>query len=215
MSYAGNMKFNRSNLSIITLMILHLVGIIGTLYPPTSSMTIALTPINLLISTLLLMINGSHHQKAWLFLILAFLIGMAVEILGIQTGFPFGAYTYGDVLGPKLLGVPYVIGFNWFMLTYATGVVSNTTSSNILIRSLMGATMMVLLDLMIEPVAITLDYWQWESVNIPISNYISWWVIAFVLHMAFQKWLRSEKNSIAIWLVISQMIYFGTIILFY
>ena len=28
--------------------------------------------------------------------------GLAIEILGVHTGFPFGAYAYSDALGPRL-----------------------------------------------------------------------------------------------------------------
>ena len=45
---------------------------------------------------------------------------------------------------------------------------------------------MVLLDIMIEPVAIELDFWQWEGGNIPLQNYLMWFIVAL-----FMNWIIS------------------------
>ena len=36
-----------------------------------------------------------------------------------------------------------------------------------------------------DPVAIRLDYWSWEAVDVPIQNYAAWWVIAFVISISY------------------------------
>ena len=48
-------------------------------------------------------------------------IGLAVEAVGTSTGYPFGAYSYADSLGPKLLGVPIVVPLAWTMMSYPVG----------------------------------------------------------------------------------------------
>ena len=35
--------------------------------------------------------------------------GLAAEVLGVRTGFPFGEYAYTDALQPQVLGVPVVV----------------------------------------------------------------------------------------------------------
>ena len=40
-------------------------------------------------------------------------LARTAEAVGVRTGAIFGAYSYGDVLGARLLAVPPVIGFNW------------------------------------------------------------------------------------------------------
>lgn len=44
--------------------------------------------------------------------------GFTAEAIGVRTGLPFGAYSYTDMLGPRLLGVPVVIPLAWVALAY-------------------------------------------------------------------------------------------------
>ena len=41
---------------------------------------------------------------------------------------------------------------------------------------------MVGLDFLIEPVAISLDFWSWQGGQIPLQNYIMWFLISLVMH---------------------------------
>lgn len=203
----------KKNLPIYIVIILHTVGIIGSNIPATSSLTISLTPANLLISSLLLIIH-SKNKKVYLFLLFAFVIGMAIEIIGVKTGWPFGEYTYGTVLGPKLMDVPLTIGFNWFMLSYSLGVIANQLVKNSLPSAVLGATFMVGMDFLIEPVAIKLGYWNWAAIDIPVSNYIAWWFISLVILTIFNWLLKQEKNNLTIPLIFSQLAYFVCILIF-
>ena len=68
--------------------------------------------------------------------------------------------------------------------------------------------MMVTLDLLIEPVAIRYDFWQWAGSDIPLRNYLSWYLISFFLHVIFQKLDFSKNNPLAIKLLIIEMAFF-------
>jgi uncharacterized membrane protein len=58
-------------------------------------------------------------RAAWIFLALAAALGGFAEATGSTLGWFFGDhYTYTDVLGPRLLGVPWVIPLMWFGLCY-------------------------------------------------------------------------------------------------
>ena len=59
------------------------------------------------------------------FFIFAFSIGFLVEVIGVNYGIIFGNYTYGKVLGFKVLNVPLMIGVNWFFLSIACGGISD------------------------------------------------------------------------------------------
>ena len=86
--------------------------------------------------------------------ILAFTLGMLVEILGVNYGLIFGSYSYGENLGVKILGVPVLIGANWVMLSFITGAMGDALfRNNKLLAAISGAVLMVLIDLVIEPVA--------------------------------------------------------------
>ena len=65
--------------------------------------------------------------------LLGFLTGMITEILGVQWGWIFGNYQYGDALGYKVLGVPLLIGVNWALLTIITGAIAQQFYQNLFI----------------------------------------------------------------------------------
>jgi putative membrane protein len=203
----------KKNLSIYIIIILHVIGIIGSIIPATSSMTISLTPANLLISSFLLIIQTTD-KKAYLFFIVAFTIGMVIEIIGVKTGWPFGEYSYGQVLGVKFMGVPLTIGVNWLMLSYSIGVITRRLIANSVLAVIAGATFMVGVDLLIEPVAIKLGYWSWAAVEIPFSNYAAWWIISLLILTIFNLLLHTEKNKLTLPLIFSQLVYFTCILIF-
>ncbi|MFX9038840.1 carotenoid biosynthesis protein, partial [Acinetobacter baumannii] len=61
---------------------------------------IDLTPLNLSLMFLLLLINQKKINVQFiLFLCIAVLTGLMAEIIGVQTHFLFGNYAYGSVLG--------------------------------------------------------------------------------------------------------------------
>lgn len=138
---------------------------------------------------------GRHGALAAL-LILG--ISWAVEHLGVLTGFPFGTYSYTDVLIPKIFGiVPLAIPFAWLLVVpAAVGVTerllgvgnkaAQSARSAWLSRVLGAASFALLLDVTIEPVAVHISgYWIWNDgggyYGVPNSNFIAWWVTSVLL----------------------------------
>jgi len=72
-------------------------------------------------------------------------------------------------------------------LLYATNAISKTIQVNFLIRIAIAAMLMTVLDLFIEPVAIQLNFWTWSIGDIPMSNYISWFVISALISLPWQR----------------------------
>src|SRR5690554_2414507 len=101
---------NKSLVLILVLMIFYLVGIIGL----TSSYRDDFLPLsfmNLLISFVVLLFALKNHSlRFYLFVVIAFSIGMIAEWIGIHTGYLFGDYEYGASLGPLWYQVPFIIG---------------------------------------------------------------------------------------------------------
>ena len=50
---------------------------------------------------------------------------MIAETIGVNFGILFGDYEYGENLGFKIFGVPFLIGINWIVLTFITGSLSS------------------------------------------------------------------------------------------
>ncbi len=191
--------------------ILHLVGIAGFSIEATQVLFQWLTPFNLLISLgLLLWLHPGWNYQFVLLSIIVGLLGYLIEVAGVNTGRIFGDYTYGETLGFKLWNTPLMIGANWLMMIYYTSAIAKRITGVRILQIVLGATLMVLMDLLIEPVAITFDYWTWSGVNVPIQNYIGWFVSALLLHTVYTS-VENRKNSAAPYLAIAQLIFFAVL----
>lgn len=219
-------RISKYQAATATAVFFHLIGITGILFFDRSYF-VGATAFNLLLTfALIIWTQPSKNISFFIFLALCFITGMAVEIAGVNTGMLFGDYHYGNVLGPKLAGVPLIIGINWFIIIYCCGISIHSLLTKILekapivagkqtntIRALSimvdGATMAVFFDWVMEPVAVKLGYWQWlGNGNIPFFNYICWFGVSVVLLGAFH-WLPfSKNNKFAINLLLIQLMFF-------
>ncbi|GAC1370887.1 MAG: carotenoid biosynthesis protein [Ktedonobacteraceae bacterium] len=120
-------------------------------------------------------------------------LSYGVEALGVTTGFPFGSYRYTGILFPSLpASVPLAVMFAWILVVFGSyGVVRRERTARRvfgLLDALLAAALAALLDLAIEPVAAYVEhYWQWfkpgqfNYYGVPLANFASWFVVAFVL----------------------------------
>jgi putative membrane protein len=143
------------------------------------------------------------------FCIFLFTAGFAVEMIGVQTGKIFGPYYYGYALGFKLKHVPIVIGINWVMLTLATQIIAQKFSNKLYITASIGATLMVLLDMLIEPVASKYQFWHWHNDTIPVQNFVAWFVISFFFHGLGSVMKFEKENTMAVFVFSLQLIFFA------
>ena len=203
------LKDKKLFISTIILIVFHVVGIIGLKSSYYSSF-IQISSFTLLVSFILLLINHKQYNNSfYLFLIVSYIINYSVELFGVKTGILFGNYSYGNSLGIKLFDVPLIIGINWFILVYSVGCICHTINVHFIFKSIIGALMLVLLDILIEPVAIQLDFWTWEQNVIPIRNYVGWFITAFVLLILFNKFEFNKNNPLAKALYIIQLVFFA------
>ena len=192
------------------LLIFYSVGLVG-LFSDSRAYFLSLSFFNLALSFgILLFARVQHNLKFYLFLLFAFFFGMSAEWLGVHTGFLFGDYFYGESLGVKWFGVPIIIGINWIMLTMISASIMQLTKIHWFLKALGGTLFMVLLDILIEPVAINSDYWHWNG-EIPISNFFGWIIIAFVLQTLYFAFKLAEPNKVGISLYIIQVCFFLTL----
>jgi putative membrane protein len=140
---------------------------------------------------------------------LIFFIGMVSEILGVNYGLIFGDYVYLDNLGVKILGVPVLIGVNWIILTFITGSLSSFIFKNKYVSILMGAILMIGLDLLIEPVAPLLGFWIFDLQKVPLQNYLGWFVIGMITQALFQFKIAEKELTFSTHLLIINAIFFA------
>jgi uncharacterized membrane protein len=213
--------------TLLTLM--YLVGIIGLLLPVTQPFFKSLSPLNLWLSSALLLSFHRDFNKSFIIIaVMIFFSSLIIEMLGVHTGVIFGKYWYGQTLGTQVLNVPLVIGANWLLLIYCSSITTQTfvrmiikklpvkfQSVRLLLSAFCSALLMVILDLLIEPVAIRLDFWHWQNEQIPTQNYLTWFLLSFFLSYIFLKGKFLKNNPLAFLLLFLQFSFFLIINLFF
>lgn len=199
-----------AKISVGLIWLFHFSGLLGILFID-RELFLETTPINLFITFLLLFVNlPEMNRGVAIAASVAFVVGMGVELLGVNYGLIFGQYVYGNNLGVKLGGVPLLIGANWVMLTFITGAVGAVFfKRSAFWAAVLGALLMVLLDLVIEPVAPKFDYWEFAEVTAPLSNYIGWFLVAFPIQWIYQTKVRTKDRVFSFHLVLIQFLFFG------
>jgi putative membrane protein len=168
------------------------------------------TPLNLLLMFgLLLLIYPLNNSKRLLLTLTFLLAGILVEWLGVNYGLLFGNYSYGQNLGPKIGGVPLIIGVNWALLVWITGAISNRVMLTWPGRMLMGALLMLGLDFLMEVSAPVFDFWEFSGGKAPFSNYVGWFVVALALHGLYQYFKMDGNGRFSLHLFLAQVVFFG------
>ena len=181
--------------------IFFLVGVAGHVYTPTFPLMMTLTPFVLLVFGLGSMafpvaeIKKRGQLKIFLIWgVLTYGLTFALEAIGSATGLIFGAYWYEETLGFSFLGVPLVIGFNWTLIVLALSAFLSEKIPNIFLSALATGIGAMVFDYIMEPIAIAFNYWEWEGGDIPIQNYIAWFIIATVFSI-FYRLCKIELRS--------------------
>lgn len=203
-----NSKINLTAISVFTVWLFVVSALIGIALG-FEDWFIPKTPLNLLVGFGLLYLNLDFStKKSKLAFFIAFAVGMLVEILGVATGKIFGVYHYGDNMGIKLMGVPYMIGLYWAVLVSATSMMTRKISSSPWIVSIFGASAMVILDIFMEVMAGRFDFWHFADQIVPLQNYVTWFLVSYALHVIAFYWIP-DKGRIYSWhLYLSQMAFF-------
>jgi len=131
----------------------------------------------------------------------AFVVGFAFEAAGVATGLVFGRYAYGPVLGPKLFGVPLVIGLNWPLVVLGAVTLAMRFVDNAPAAAVVAGALSAGFDRVLEPFAVSAGYWAWQSDSIPVQNSVAWFLIASLIAWAFtwrRLFVRSPLPSVAI-----------------
>jgi putative membrane protein len=200
---------SKENILILFLVIFYTVGTVGILLPEYRDTLLPLSPLNLIISfSALLLSRKNNFLPFLLMLLLCFIVGIAVELIGTKTGLLFGVYAYGENLGLKFMGVPWIIGLNWGILIVSTASLMQRLKTSRFVKAVLAALLMTALDVLIEPVAIESDFWSWKSGEIPIYNYICWFFIAFSLQWFNFNSKAVESNKVANSLFIIMTLFF-------
>jgi uncharacterized membrane protein len=122
-------------------------------------------------------------------LVLVVAVAVAFEAVGLATGFPYGSYTYGEALGPTLLGVPLLVPLAWLMMAWPSWVVAARLTARRSARIALGAGVFAIWDVVLDPQMVQAGYWNWADPTpglpgidtVPLTNLAGWLLAGLVL----------------------------------
>ena len=204
------MKANKKNISIFIIWLVHISGLLGMVFYDLDFFA-GYTSINLFLMSIILFANIKLNNKNQIFsLLLIFLIGMFSEYIGVNYGLIFGEYIYGNNLGFKLFGVPFLIGLNWVILTViCANIASILIKNNSIIQIIiLGTLLMLLMDFVMEPIAPKLDLWKFKNLVVPTSNYIGWLIISILTQTIYNIQFKEKEVKLSFNLYTAIFIFF-------
>jgi len=150
-----------------------------------------------LLSFLIISVLNRGTARTFILLILGFVIAYLSEWSSIHWGFPYGdyLYIYSAMSGELVLGgVPLWDSISYVFLAYA----SYETVSYLgwKPKILLSALLMMLADVVIDPIAVRGDQWFLGKVffypeggiyfGVPISNFAGWFVVGFAILQSYE-----------------------------
>ena len=134
---------------------------------------------------------------------IALITTIIVEIIGVKTGIPFGTYEYDPArLGPTVFQVPLLIPLAWFMMLYPSWLVVNHLVKAKIPAVLLSSLLMASWDLYLDPQMVNEGYWTWfisgaPSQEIPISNFVGWFITAAIIFTLVSKFVGEPKSDVS------------------
>jgi putative membrane protein len=141
---------------------------------------------------LLFSFQSGRSASFWSFCITVAVLGFTAEVIGVHLGWFFGHYLLRRYAGLQAVRRAAGHRLNWLILTYACGILAATCPARAAAHH-PGGPAHAGLDMCIEPVASTYDFWHWTANVIPFQNFRDWFILACVLQMLFNG--RISKKS--------------------
>ena len=210
-------KQNIDKIVQIIIPVFYTVGLAGFLIPLSYPYFEKLIPLVLILSFILLVIyhpKQSSYRLSILVFTGIYISGLIVEMIGVNTGIIFGEYSYGPNLGLKILNTPVIIGLNWLILVYTTSSLFEKINIHANYKILLASVSMLAYDIVLEQVAPFTGMWNWHEGNIPVRNYMAWFVIALIFHTLLKTVGIKTENAVSKNLFISQFVFFLILAIF-
>lgn len=127
--------------------------------------------------------------------------GAVIEMLGANTGWPFGEYSYSPSLGLQLVNVPLVVPFAWVMMAHPVLIAARSLNQRWSV--LIAAWGLMAWDVFLDPLMVDAGHWIWERTTphligvsgIPLSNFAGWLLSGLILMFILDLALQSERRS--------------------
>ncbi len=137
------------------------------------------------------------------YIAITFAFSLATEAIGVQTGWPFGSYTYDASLGTQLFKVPLVVPFAWLMMAHPILVASRRVTRYW--TFLYGGAALMAWDFFLDPQMVRDGRWSWTFTGahlpfepeIPLSNAAGWLFAGMGLIALLHITLPRERRKIS------------------
>ncbi len=138
---------------------------------------------------------------AIIFAFVTFVYTLAIETVGVKTGWPFGRYFYDHTLGVQIYGVPLLVPFAWMMLAYPILIAARLAAAQWVF--LYGGIGLMIWDLFLDPQMVDAGRWSWKLVGprvpyepmIPLSNAAGWLFAGMGLMALLHRVLPHERRK--------------------
>ena len=135
-------------------------------------------------------------KRAALILLALGAFAVGIETFAVKTGWPYGAFDYGDKIGVKYFGVtPWTVPFAWSPLVLGAMALAARHKPTFGKRTFGGlcvvATLFLLLfDGVLDPGTVSQKFWTYEAgglyYGVPLSNFFGWifsgWIGAAIFY---------------------------------
>ena len=142
---------------------------------------------------------------------------LLIESFGILSGLPYGQFFYSNLAGVKLFGlVPWSVALGFIPLLFGIMAIVTQYVQKSWVVILFSACLLVIVDLIIDPIFVFLGIWIWVTpgiyYGIPLSNFVGWFltglITSSVLWMLIKK-LVGDSSKISIFVAISLILTLG------
>ncbi len=172
-----------------------------------------------LLTFLLISLTHQGLLRTFAWLLIGYGVALAAEYSSVHNGFPFGDYTYmpSATLDRELwvMGVPFMDSLSFVFLTNVSFLLAVQMTSPTLRRGgdlrpadtarqrqsllvlLLAPFLMMLLDVVIDPVALRGEHWFLGQIyyypgggvyfGVPISNFLGWYAVGFAVILLMQQ----------------------------
>jgi putative membrane protein len=142
---------------------------------------------------------GARYLFTYLAVSLTF--GFFIELIGVQSGWPFGTYSYDSSLGAQLLSVPLVVPFAWMMIAHPVLCAARRTAGAWVF--LYGGFGLMAYDLFLDPQMVSAGRWTWVvtgahvpfTPEVPLSNAFGWLLSGMALIALLHVFLPRDRRK--------------------
>ncbi len=195
------------------LIVFFAVGVVGHMNAALRPMMTRLTPVALLLTAgvVAVPVVRERNARVAIWAIAACVVGFALEVVGVATGALFGRYGYGDLLGPRLAGVPLIIGANWGVVSLGSASLASRVFRNPFATAALAGAVAAGFDWVLEPFAVSSGYWAWSGGSIPLRNFLVWFLVVAAFTFVYARGRPRLESWVASFAVLIQLTFFAAL----